>query len=412
MGHRKWWQIALLLLIALARGVSCSGAAANEAADGWRLWDPFSSPFIPIPEVGTDPNGGTTLGLLLVYLVKGQEVEIRQIIAPDLVYNPNLGYGAHFRVLSYPSEDTAWRVEAGAMEIIERGADAVYATGIQRQDLWSFFARGRYDRSATPRFFGIGNQSPAANRSNYTMEQEYFEGSLGLNLTPAWQIALQLRPRVVTIEPGILERSIPSQLLGTKVELLNRLLVTYDTRDSNTVPTLGSRFALFSSIAHRSFLSSASYSIVGVDAQHIWPIGERFALAGHAALQYTFAGGDVPFWALNSLGGDRSRLAESQPLRGFGEGRFIDKNVFSTTLELRTKVFDLNLFSTSVSFEATPFADAGRVFHSPSDNPASHLHLVGGVGFRGIAKPFIVGYVDIGYGSEGVAIFSGINYPF
>jgi hypothetical protein len=24
----------------------------------------------------------------------------------------------------------------------------------------------------------------------------------------------------------------------------------------------------------------------------------------------------------------------------------------------------------------------------------------------------VVGYVDIGYGSEGVAVFSGVNYPF
>jgi hypothetical protein len=42
----------------------------------------------------------------------------------------------------------------------------------------------------------------------------------------------------------------------------------------------------------------------------------------------------------------------------------------------------------------------------------SDLHTVGGIGIRGIAAPFIVGYVDIGYGSEGAAIFSGINYPF
>jgi hypothetical protein len=46
------------------------------------------------------------------------------------------------------------------------------------------------------------------------------------------------------------------------------------------------------------------------------------------------------------------------------------------------------------------------------ENPLSGLHPVGGVGFRGIATPFVVGYVDIGYGNEGVAFFSGVNYPF
>ena len=40
------------------------------------------------------------------------------------------------------------------------------------------------------------------------------------------------------------------------------------------------------------------------------------------------------------------------------------------------------------------------------------LHPVGGAGFRAIAEPFVVGYVDLGFGGEGAAVFSGINYPF
>jgi hypothetical protein len=59
-----------------------------------------------------------------------------------------------------------------------------------------------------------------------------------------------------------------------------------------------------------------------------------------------------------------------------------------------------------------PFVDAGRVFHNLDDNPLDRLHVAGGIGLRAIAEPFIVGYVDIGYGSEGTAIFSGVDYPF
>jgi len=44
--------------------------------------------------------------------------------------------------------------------------------------------------------------------------------------------------------------------------------------------------------------------------------------------------------------------------------------------------------------------------------PIHGLHKVAGVGFRGIARPSVVGYVDIGYGSDGAAVFTGINYPF
>ena len=72
----------------------------------------------------------------------------------------------------------------------------------------------------------------------------------------------------------------------------------------------------------------------------------------------------------------------------------------------------LDLFSQEISVQAAPFIDAGRVFHSIGQNPVSGLHPAGGIGLRAIARPFIVGYVDVGYGAEGVAIFSGINYPF
>ena len=68
--------------------------------------------------------------------------------------------------------------------------------------------------------------------------------------------------------------------------------------------------------------------------------------------------------------------------------------------------------STFVDIEVAPFVDVGRVYARSSTNPLSDLHHIYGVGFRGIARPFVVGYVDIGYGSEGVAAFTGLNYPF
>ena len=56
--------------------------------------------------------------------------------------------------------------------------------------------------------------------------------------------------------------------------------------------------------------------------------------------------------------------------------------------------------------------EAGRVAHNLSYNPFSEMHPVGGIGIRAIAEPFVVGFVDIGWGGEGAAVFSGINYPF
>ncbi len=81
-------------------------------------------------------------------------------------------------------------------------------------------------------------------------------------------------------------------------------------------------------------------------------------------------------------------------------------------MELRRKVFSFDATSTFIDIEMTPFIDVGRVFEKTDTFPLDGLHPVFGLGFRGIARPFVVGYVDIGYGSEGVAAFTGLKYPF
>jgi len=129
-------------------------------------------------------------------------------------------------------------------------------------------------------------------------------------------------------------------------------------------------------------------------------------------LRYMPGATNVPFWSLSSIGGDRSVLGEAQPLRGYGKGRFYGRNSFSSSIEYRRRVLSLNAMSTHIDIELTPFIDVGEVFAHSRSSPFSHLHRVEGLGFRGIARPFVVGYVDIGYGSEGAAVFTGINYPF
>jgi hypothetical protein len=80
-------------------------------------------------------------------------------------------------------------------------------------------------------------------------------------------------------------------------------------------------------------------------------------------------------------------------------------------VEVRRTVLSFDAIS-HVEVEIAPFVDLGDVFHNASDFPIQQVHKVGGVGFRGIARPSVVGYVDVGYGDEGAAVFTGINYPF
>lgn len=417
--------VSSVLRVCFAFVLLCLFATPVRAVD-WRSWfdasrwrDPTNWPFIPLPEVATDPNGDTTIGFLPVWLFTDDKQQIRQMFAPDLTYNPNLGVGGTLRYFSYPSLDTQWYIVASGAETIARDIDVFYSTGRTRHHWWSFDGRLRYERDPNERFFGFGNHSRESAETNFTTEQLLAEGRFGLNITPQFQFAVELRPRYVNIQRGAFT-DIP--FTGTRFprvnglrsnyELFSRVILSYDTRDSVNVPRRGSWFTLFGGLADRSLLSSVSYSIFGVEGRYYYPIGQRFTVASHAMVRYMPVGKRAPFWSLSRLGGDRSDPGGRQPLRGFGDSRFVDHNLFVANIEVRTRVFSLDIFGTRVALEVAPFVDIGRVFHHLTTNPLRNLHPVGGVGFRGIAEPFVVGYVDVGHGGEGVAVFSGIEYPF
>ena len=277
-----------------------------------------------------------------------------------------------------------------------------------------------YDRSGSPRFYGIGNQSPAIDETDYTSQEGRAQTQIGYNLSHAWQLQYTLRERVVDVLPGSLAGIEALQTrfgnilgVGTTGQLLNRLSVVYDTRNDPTIPTDGVKWVAYGGLASRhGAFNDSMYSETGVDGRAFWPVADATIVATHLALRYLLSSEDVPFWALSSIGGGDSQIGGPQALRGYGEGRYYDRDYFSSSIEIRRRVLEFSAISTHVEVEVTPFVDLGRVFARSGTFPLEQLHQVYGIGFRGIARPSVVGYVDIGYGNSGVAAFTGISYPF
>jgi hypothetical protein len=393
----------------------------STTSSGLSKWlNPDTAPFIPVPLIGVDPNSGTTLGLIPTWVKTDQNHQINRIIAPDVLHNPYFGYGVDGRVYGYTSGDEQWSVTGGIKQRVERSVDFEFQRGRLREELWSFNTSVIYDRSGVPRFFGIGNETPKRAETNYTAVKEVVQGQVGLNLSHGWQLLYTARLQVVDVLPGTLQSiaSIETRFghilgLGTNKQLLNRLSIVYDTRDDLTVPSRGVQLIAYGGLASRNgLLNDSMNSEVGGDGRAFWPIAPDTLLAAHMALRYLPSSYSVPFWELSSIGGGESVVGGEQPLRGFGAGRFYDRNSFSSSFELRRKVATFDASSTNIDLEVTPFIDLGRVFARSGTFPLGQLHRVYGVGFRGIARPFVVGYVDIGYGSEGVAAFTGLYYPF
>jgi hemolysin activation/secretion protein len=143
----------------------------------------------------------------------------------------------------------------------------------------------------------------------------------------------------------------------------------------------------------------------GFEVREFVPLHERVVLALHGVLDYTGGADRAPFYELNSIGGKKS-------LRGFGTDRFVDAHRFFSSVELRTMAFRRELFGVVPELEVAPFADVGQVFSDAASVPFDDLHPVAGVGFRGVVRPQVVGFVDLGFGTDGPAVFTGLDYPF
>jgi hypothetical protein len=385
-----------------------------------RWVDPHEAPFIPVPYIGTDPNSGTTLGVIPTILVTDENDDIRKIIAPDIVHNPYFGWGVHGRIYNYTSPDEQWSAIGDIFERVQRSFDGEYQLGRLRNTNWSFNGSAIYNVDGTPHFYGIGNESPQINQTVYTAQQYLIQGQIGYNFNHAWQLQYTARFEGVDVLPGTLT-SVPSietrfpRALGEGMnkQLLNRLSVVYDTRDDIIIPSKGAELITYAGVASRDgILNDSLYTETGFDGRAFFPVQEKTVIAAHMSLRYLLSSHEVPFWALSSLGGDDAVIGGNQPLRGFGDGRFYDRDSFSSSVEFRRNVATFHAVATQVEIEVAPFVDVGRVFARSSDSPFEQLHKVYGVGFRGLARPYVVGFVDIGHGSEGTAVFTGINYPF
>src|SRR5271163_2936587 len=417
--------LALIVAFSLLAGnarASFFDPADWKLPDSWTspIWHPSQWPFslFPVPEIATDPNAGTTIGILPVFLFTDSNGDIKNILAPDAAFNTILGATGNFRYLAYPSSDTQYYLTGGGSQNIARNVDLYYATGRDREKWWSFEGRFFFEKDPTERFYGLGNSSAQGAETNYTTEQVYFRGTLGLNITHEFQVAITEQPWYVRIQQGALDNLpfIGTSFPGLKglnggSEVMSQVVASYDTRDSVDIPTHGGLYRAFYGVADRAFLSSNSFNQAGFELRQYIPVTSRVTLAGHVYSQYTPAGIETPFWAMARLGGEESVLFGQQTLRGFGAGRYIQNNLTDLNIEVRTRVYERTVMGTHGILELAPFIDAGKVFEYASQDPIDQLHPVGGMGFRAIAQPFVVGYVDVGWGGEGPAFFSGINYP-
>jgi len=71
-------------------------------------------------------------------------------------------------------------------------------------------------------------------------------------------------------------------------------------------------------------------------------------------------------------------------------------------------------FEYAIDLEVAPFVDMGRVSSRPDPYrvPLKNVQVNPGCGLRLLARPNVVGRLDVAYGKDGGNVFVGLDYPF
>lgn len=374
-------------------------------------WGFAERTFVPLPIFTTDPNERETYGALLA-IIDAQEGAFRSLLVPYATYNALLGAAGSVHYERFFDHETKFDTDLSQSTNNQAFYRLRYVDPGLFTPRYLFQGFGEYENDRTARFFGIGANSLESNESNYTLRQVGGQLKVGRRLLPELIASLTERLRYVTIRPGAVD-SLPflkdtfTDVPGENGSFVwaHRLALTYDTRNSQVTPTHGAFGQVFFEVADEAIGSEASFVRYGLEGRFLWPhLGERLVMTVRGIVERV-DGSNVPFYELSDLGGDDT-------LRGFGENRFLDEGRLLFNAEERIKVYNINYGNIRTDIELAVFTDIGRVFHNFKDLGSGKIQAVVGGGIRFLAASQIVAKIDVGVGSEGVAIFTGLDYPF
>jgi outer membrane protein assembly factor BamA len=368
--------------------------------------------FIPLPAIDTDPNAGNTYGFLPVLLFRTEDDQVKSIIAPSVTWNEFRGVTGTFRLFHYPSGDERVDLVASYSETIERELDLFYRNLGLLGGRFHGELQFEYERDATVRFFGLGAESRQETETNMTSQVAGFRTVLGVNMTSVARLSFGESLQRYDVLRGAVPNlpfsgDVFPDVAGMKGAFIHaqRVGLTYDNRDSLTLPTRGLAVTVYTEVSARLLGSDADYVKGGIDAVYLHPVWDgRVVLVGRGLLEAVSGDDEVPFQVLPTLGGGTT-------LRGFSQGRFIGEGRVLLNLEARIRLFALRIFGVAAEFQAAPFIDIGRVFDQVQDLQG-RLEVTPGLGLRGLVVPSVVGHIEVGVSREGPAIFVGLDYPF
>ena len=180
-------------------------------------------------------------------------------------------------------------------------------------------------------------------------------------------------------DPAYAPNYIPNNFGLTRSITLSRV---FDSRDSNTNPSEGTRYALTAELAGLG--GDFNFNKYTAEVRHYWKVGKSQVVATRGVLGY--GSGSIPTMQQFTAGG-------IDTLRGYRDDQFKGNRLFTTTLEYR--------FPIAKRVQAALFADIGDAW-GDTWNAYRSMSLKTGVGFGiSVVTPFGPIRIDYAIGNQG-----------
>lgn len=303
---------------------------------------------------------------------------------PVLFYMPEtgVGFGAivgyYFRPSGAPQPDTAGRnLPSYVFPILIYTSKKQVITQL-RAELNP--ARGRYRLTGllgytkfATKFWGIGNDTPEADSTNYTPGTFDVMLEFQRQLAPGWYVGVvgqAAHRKLLEVESGGVfdTGSIPGtedgKILGVGLSLAR------DTRINTTFPQSGSFHQIRATLFDGIFGSDYEYGTLSLDFRKYLSPRDGHVLA--MRVYGVGTAGTPPFERLGMLGGDLL-------LRGYYIGRFRDKDMVALQAEYRANLW--------WRIGAVAFVGAGQVASRLADFEVGGFKASAGLGLRILLSP-------------------------
>lgn len=368
--------------------------------------------FFPIPYFETDPSAGERYGLMPTFLWYDPEDNLITIAVAAVTYNPKVvGVGGFGGLFLYPSDEEFLELFFAGAQHFEQDYYFQYINESWLQEKLDVDVELEYMQNPFERFFGFGPATPESNESNFVSHLWFWKGRVAYEILPKLDLGLEekwlrmnLNPRAITSLNNTTTFFAGNNEVVSSNQWAHRLSLIWDTRDDREFPKQGHFAEGYGLFVPPSFDGNPFYSGYGLIGKEIFTLRNRFTTVLRLSLEQLF-GERIPFYMQPALGG-------AEDLRSFVERRFTGRGRLLLDVEERILVKRWQIMKAKFDLSLDPFFSVGQVFNQWNQVAWDNLQPVGGIGFRALVPPAVVGRVDVAFGSEGMNVYTTLNYPF